>query len=75
MSIGTEKFSFFVIENFPLGAFDRFPGHGVGGVCRGGAVGNRVGAATATSLAATTRLAGRRLQEARRCGRVREQVA
>ena len=58
VSIGTEKFSFFVIENFPLGALDRSPGPGVGGVCLGGAVGNRVGVATAPSLAPAGSLFG-----------------
>ncbi len=43
-------------ENFSLGACGRTPRRGVRGVGLGGAVGKRVGVATAKSLAAATRL-------------------
>ena len=55
MSIPTENCSLLPIENCLLRAWIRAPRRGVGGVGLDVAVGYRVGAATATSLAATTR--------------------
>ena len=54
--MAAENCTLFAIENFSLGASGRTPRRGVGGVGLGGAVGKRVGAATAKSLAAANRL-------------------
>ena len=56
LSMATENCTLLTIENQTLQTCGRTPRRGVGGVWLGVAVGNRVGAATATSLAATTRL-------------------
>ena len=52
--MATENCTLLTIENQTLQTCGRTPRRGVGGVWLGVAVGNRVGAATATSLAATS---------------------
>ena len=54
--MAAENCAFMAIENLSHVAFDRVPKHGVEGLGSDGAVGNRVGAATAKSLAVSIRL-------------------